>query len=156
LQTRVVHQRADDSPAAELDNATRDFYRDALRILDATGIRYCIAGAYAMAVHAGIVRHTKDLDVFLRHQDLQRALDGFARAGFGTERTHPHWLAKAFATDDHGGRDGDGAFVDLIFRAASGIWGVDDQWLDHAKPGDVVGRAAPICPRKNSSGPRRW
>src|SRR5439155_8916745 len=56
---------------------------------------------------------------------------------------HPHWLAKVFATEDC---DPNGAFIDLIFRAASGIWEVDDEWLDHAEPGDVVGRATPLCP----------
>src|SRR5947209_7715523 len=137
-----VHRPAD-SPAAKLDEPTRQFYRRALDILDATGIAYCVAGAYALAAHAGIVRHTKDLDIFLRRSDTQRAIDAFESAGYRTERTHPHWLAKAFATEDC---DESGAFIDLIFRAASGIWEVDDAWIAHARPGDVVGRVGPICP----------
>lgn len=134
--------RALATPADQLDRPTRDFYRQALQIMDDSGVRYCVAGAYALAAHAGIIRHTKDLDVFLRRQDMEQALAAFERAGFYTERTHPHWLAKVFAGPDRA----PDAFIDLIFRAASGIWEVDDAWLDHAFPGDVVGRTAPLCP----------
>ena len=126
------------SPSDHLDSATREFYLRSLDVLDRSGAPYCVAGAYALAAHAGIVRHTKDLDVFLRRGDLPRVLAAFERAGCRTERTHPHWLAKAFApppTD---------AFVDLIFRAASGIWEVDDEWVSHTRPGLVIGRTAPL------------
>ena len=129
-----------DGPGTKLDEPTRQFYLQAVTTIERAGVRYCVAGAYALAAHAGIVRHTKDLDIFLRRTDLPRVLERFEAAGFRTERTHPHWLAKAFANEPAD------AFVDLIFRAASGIWVVDDQWLDHAKPGPVLGRNAPLCP----------
>ena len=126
------------TPSDLLDDATRQFYLTALDVLDEAGIHYCVAGAYALAAHAGIVRHTKDLDVFLRRRDLPTATTALARAGCRIEHTHPHWLAKAFApppTD---------AFVDLIFRAASGIWEVDDEWVSHTRPGVVIGRTTPL------------
>lgn len=129
-----------DSPADKLDVPTRQFYRQSLDILDRSGVPYCVAGAYALAAHAGVVRHTKDLDIFLKRSDIDRVLEAFDRAGCRTERTHPHWLAKAFAPAPQD------AFVDLIFRAASGLWEVDDEWVSHAKPGPVVGRMAPLCP----------
>jgi hypothetical protein len=132
--------RVEPSPADLLDEATRQFYLSALDVLDGAGIRYCVAGAYALAAHAGIIRHTKDLDLFLKRDDMPRALAAFERSGWRTERTHPHWLGKAFAPEPVD------AFVDLIFRAASGMWEVDDEWLDHAVPGPVVGRMAPLCP----------
>lgn len=127
------------TPSDLLDAPTRDFYRESLRLLDESDTPYCVAGAYAMAAHAGIIRHTKDLDIFLRRSDLQKATEIFADAGYRIEHTHPHWLAKAFAqppTD---------AFIDFIFRAASGIWEVDDEWLARVTPGPVVGRTAPLC-----------
>jgi hypothetical protein len=129
------------SPSDQLDAATCQFYLRALEILDAAQIPYCVAGAYALAAYTGIVRHTKDLDVFLRRRDLPRARQAFEAAGFRTEATHPHWLAKVFADDAAAD-----AFVDLIFRAASGIWEVDDEWVNHAVPGTVVGRTAPLIP----------
>jgi hypothetical protein len=136
--THTNHQKP--SPWDLLDEPTRQFYLGALDLMDRSGIPYCVAGAYALAAHAGIVRHTKDLDLFLRREDLPRALEAFERAGYRTERTHPHWLAKAFSIDPPD------AFVDLIFRAAGGIWEVDAEWLRHAVPGPVVGRTAPLCP----------
>src|SRR5947209_6947488 len=108
------------SPADHLDEPTREFYRHALDIMDSSGLPYCVAGAYALAAHAGIVRHTKDLDIFLRRADVAKAMAAFKKAGYRAEHTHPHWLAKAFS-----GEPAD-AFVDLIFRAASGLWDVDD------------------------------
>lgn len=128
------------APDEYLDEPTRQFYLRAMDILDRSRVPYCVAGAYALAAHAGIVRHTKDLDVFLRREDTARATAAFEKAGYRTERTHPHWLAKAFA------REPADAFVDLIFRAASGLWDVDDEWLKHAVPGNVVGRTALLCP----------
>ena len=129
------------SPSDQLDAATCQFYLRTLGILDAAQIPYCVAGAYALAAYTGIVRHTKDLDVFIRRKDLPRARQAFEAAGFRTEATHPHWLAKVFADDASAD-----AFVDLIFRAASGIWEVDDEWVNHAVPGTVVGRTAPLIP----------
>ncbi len=129
------------APDELLDLPTRRFYLAALEVLDRSRVAYCVAGAYALAAHAGIVRHTKDLDIFLKREDVKRAMEAFEDAGYRTERTHPHWLAKAFANEPAAD-----AFVDLIFRAASGMWEVDDEWLGHARPGKVVGRLAPLCP----------
>ena len=135
-----MSEQATPTPADLLDIPTRQFYRHALDIMDGSGIPYCVAGAYALAAHAGIVRHTKDLDIFLKREDVGRAMRVFEEAGYRTDRTHPHWLAKVFS-----GEPAD-AFVDLIFRAASGLWDVDDPWLAASTPGDVIGRSAPLCP----------
>jgi hypothetical protein len=123
----------------QLDDQTKEFYVEALEILDESGVGYCVGGAYAMAYHAGLVRHTKDLDIFLRRDDLGGAMRAFEQAGYRTERTHPHWLGKAFSDEAD-------AFVDMIFRSANGLCAVDDEWLGHAEPGVVVGRKAPLCP----------
>jgi hypothetical protein len=129
-----------DEPASNLDQPTKDFYLQALDLLEHADIQYVVAGAYALAFHAGIVRHTKDLDVFIRRCDLPRAIDAFGRAGFRAERTHPHWLAKVFARHDPT------AFIDMIFRSANGLCDVDDNWLSRAIAGRVLGRPAPLCP----------
>src|SRR5687768_13558392 len=82
--------------AAVLDDQTLQFYLKALDIVEDAKIPYCLAGAYCLAYYAGIVRHTKDLDLFVREQDIPALEDAFEAAGYRTERTHPHWLAKAF------------------------------------------------------------
>lgn len=137
-------------PAAVLDAQTRQFYLWALDTLDEAGIRYVVAGAYALAYHAGIVRHTKDLDLFMKRQDVPRALEVLAeKGGCRTEWAHPHWLAKAYAKDVD-------AFLDFIFRSANGTCPVDDAWLDAACPGDVLGRPTPLCPAEEIIWSKAW
>ena len=136
--------------AEGLDAETRAFYMRAMDLLDGSGVAYCVGGAYGLAHYAGIVRHTKDLDVFLRAEDLPRVLKLFESSGYATELTHPHWVAKAFSGEGDapavGGATRGGAFVDFIFRSGNGLWPVDREWLDHVVPGRVLGRPGPLCP----------
>ena len=46
--------------------ATVEFYLQAMKILDRSGVPYLVGGAYALACYTGIVRHTKDFDTFMR------------------------------------------------------------------------------------------
>jgi hypothetical protein len=140
--------------AASLDAPTRQFYLRALDAVEAAGVRYVVAGAYALAYHAGIVRHTKDLDLFVRRQDVPLALESLEKTlGARSDWAHPHWLAKSWANE----RDNtDGAFVDFIFRSANGMCEVDDAWLDSACPGDVLGRPTPLCPVEEIIWSKAW
>jgi len=74
-----------------------------------------VGGAYALKTHTGIWRDTKDLDLFLRKDQVGGALQVLARAGYRTELTDPLWLAKAFSGP---------YFIDLIFSSetASPSW----------------------------------
>ena len=132
-------QERNGDPSDTLDAETKAFYLRALDILDRSGANYVVGGAYAMAYHAGIIRHTKDLDVFLRRDELPRALKAFEGAGYRTELTHPHWLGKAYNHDDD-------AFVDLIYASGNGLCRVDDEWINHPVHGEVIGRHASLSP----------
>lgn len=119
-----------------LDPKTEAFYRDALRRLNEAGMRYLVGGAYAFAAYTGIVRHTKDLDLFLTPADSEAALDLLAEAGYRIERTDPIWLGKIFSED---------AFVDLIFRSGNGISEVDRTWFERAPEGRILGIPVRLC-----------
>jgi len=80
-------------------------------------------GAYALRQYAGIVRDTKDLDVFCLPVDHPRILAVLAAAGYETQVAHPIWLAKAFCGDD---------FVDIIFSSGNSVCTVDDVWCSQA------------------------
>src|SRR5918911_233606 len=69
---------------------------------------FLVGGAYALACYTGISRQTKDVDFFLRAGDVDSALVAFQNAGYDTEKTFPHWLAKVHAKDN---------LVDLIYAA---------------------------------------
>jgi hypothetical protein len=122
----------------ELDAVTREFYLRAMNLLEEAGVGYMVGGAYSLAHHAGIVRHTKDLDLFVRRDDRFRALEVLERqGGYRTEMVFPHWLGKAFDND---------AFVDIIFGSGNGLTRVDEEWFAHAVDGVALGRPARLCP----------
>ncbi len=79
-----------------------------------------MGGAYALAKHAGIERHTKDLDIFVYRRDRDVILDALSAAGYRTEVSFPHWLAKAY---------GDDGFIDVIYSSGNGVVEVDDEWF---------------------------
>jgi hypothetical protein len=109
----------------------------ALRALNAHGVPYVVAGAYAYFEYTGIYRDTKDLDVFLRRRDLDAAFEALARDGWRTELTDPVWLAKGFRGE---------WFVDLIFSSGNGVAVVDDLWFEHARAGRVMGEPCLVAP----------
>lgn len=132
-----------------LDKATLDFYLRAMDVLDASGVPYLVGGAYALASHAGIVRHTKDLDVFVRPADAERALAALAQRGrWRIDRVFPHWLAKAYDTSGLTGPavGDDPPFVDVIYGSGNGLCAVDDEWFANAVEGQALGRPAKLCP----------
>ena len=137
LPERIQALAAQQGVPEELDPRTRAFYLHAMEVLEAANVPYLVGGAYSLAYHAGIVRHTKDLDLFVRASEATRALDALEAAGYRTERVFPHWLAKAFWED---------AFVDIIYGSGNGLCEVDDEWVNNAVEGEALGRPARLCP----------
>jgi hypothetical protein len=121
----------------DLTLETQGFYRRAVQILNGAAIPFLVGGAYALAHRAGIVRHTKDFDVFLRPKDCRRALRAFGEAGYRTELTFAHWLGKVFCGED---------FVDVIFSSGNGVVKVDDLWFEHAEAARFLGEPVLLCP----------
>jgi hypothetical protein len=122
---------------AHLAPATAAFYRAVVDILSRSGARFLIGGAYALGHYTGIARHTKDFDVFVLPEDVDRILSTLAEAGYCTDLTFPHWLGKIHQDD---------AFVDIIFSSGNGIARVDETWFRHAAEGEILGRELRLCP----------
>jgi hypothetical protein len=123
------------TPLTSPDKA--ELYRQALEMLNRSGVPYLVGGTYAFHYYAGIARATKDFDIFVRPQDLQRVLDVLVRLGFKTEVAFSHWLAKAFSGD---------RFIDIIYNSGNGIVEVDDEWFAHAVDEEVLGVPVRLCP----------
>ena len=121
----------------ELDQGTRDFYVRTLTVLNEAGMPYLVGGAYAMGTLAGIERHTKDIDVFARERDRDAILRVLESAGYRTEVTFPHWLAKAWIVE---------RFVDVIYCSGNGVAAVDDEWFEHAVDAELLGIPVRLCP----------
>jgi hypothetical protein len=121
----------------ELDQGTRDFYVRTLTVLNGAGVPYLVGGAYSLATLAGIERHTKDMDIFVRQGDRDRILRALEAAGYRTEITFPHWLAKAWIVE---------RFVDVIYRSGNGVAAIDDDWFAHARESELLGIPVRLCP----------
>jgi len=109
-----------------------------MAVLEQAGVAFMVGGAYAFAHYTGIVRHTKDFDLFILPGDFDAALAALAAAGYPVERNFPHWLGKAYGDD--------GSFVDLIFGSGNGLTRVDEGWFRHARRGEVLGVAVRLIP----------
>jgi hypothetical protein len=123
-----------------LDPVGAAFYREILEALNRSDIPFLVGGAYSFARYTGIERHTKDFDIFIMREDLDRTLELFGRSDCRTERTF-HWLAKAYRGEH---------FIDVIYSGASGIAHVDAAWFAHGVPDEVLGVPVRLCPAEET------
>jgi predicted nucleotidyltransferase len=108
---------------------------DAIAALEAAELPYLLVGGVASTL-LGRPRSTDDVDIFVRAEDADQALELLARAGFTTERTNPKWIFKA---EKHG------IAIDLVFWLKGGIT-VDDEMLARAGEGELAGRRVRVIP----------
>ncbi len=123
--------------ARKARSSPNDFHLRSVAALQDAKVPFLIGGAYVVEVYAGVSRRTKDFDLFIRPQHADAALNALARAGYETELTSSHWLAKA-----RRGRD----YVDLIFRAGNGLCEVDDSWFERAQDHELLGLHVKLSP----------
>jgi hypothetical protein len=124
-----------------VETPSRAFYREAMEILQRSGVPFLVGGAFAFLHQAGIDKNTKDLDLFVRPGDVQRLLEVCSSAGYEADLVYPHWLAKIRSRE---------AFIDVIFNSGNGIATVDDGWFEHARVREVVGIEVRIAPAEES------
>ena len=105
-------------------------YREALVVLNASGVKYAVGAAFARYVYTSIWRQTKDLDIFIKPADLKQALDALQLAGFMNEVKDRTWLAKAWK---------EGHFLDLIFGTGHGQLPIDDGSFEGSQQEKVLG-----------------
>src|SRR5947207_6044686 len=122
--------------ASKTKRRLNDFYLRSMAALRDADVPFLIGGAYVMEMCANVSRRTKDFDLYVRPYHVDAALGALAHAGFNTEATSPHWLAKA-----RHGRD----YVDLIFRAGNGLCEVDDSWFARAHDDELLGLPVKLC-----------
>jgi hypothetical protein len=120
-----------------IPDAEREIYRRALEALNAAGVPYIVAGAYAIYEHTGIYRKTKDLDLFFEPSSVLDAARALRSAGFVTRLEDAHWLAKATAGE---------YFVDLIYGMGNGIAFIDEGWIRNSRPGILAATPVRIAP----------
>jgi len=113
------------------------FYAESLRLLDASGIPFLVAGTFAVNCYTGINRMTKDLDIFCKAGDFPRVLLHFRDHGFDTEIEDERWLAKVRRDD---------CFFDVIFGSAATVVTVTEQWFQESHPAELYGVRVNLTP----------
>jgi hypothetical protein len=102
----------------------------AIALLQDGGVPFVVGGAYAMFHYTGVVRYTKDLDLFLPRAEEGRARELLSDAGWATRVHEPAWLSKAFHGD---------TLVDLIHGSGNGLIEVDGAWVERGVSARVLG-----------------
>lgn len=121
--------------AAPLPPEAASLYRDVLLAMNGHGIPYAVAGAFALQKYTGIWRMTKDLDLFIKAEDIPPALAYLGQQGFLCETLDAVWLSKA-----HRGE----YFVDLISGMSNAVIVVDDSWMRRTQPATIAGITSQI------------
>jgi Uncharacterised nucleotidyltransferase len=109
----------------------------ALRALAEAKVPVLVGGAFAFTHYTGIIRNTKDLDLFVRAADLDAALSALRTAGFETTVPFTHWLAKARL---------ESLSMDIIFASGNGTGGADDEWFQYARDSRLYGEPIRLMP----------
>lgn len=135
FERRAVERKASGEDVAS--PAAQAFYARVMHTLRAADVGFLVGGTYAFTPYTGIVRSSKDFDIFVRSDDIGRAVAVLGRAGLRTDMTFPHWLAKVFYKR---------YFVDLIFNSGNGMTPVDEQWFTHAPNAVVLGIPVQLVP----------
>ncbi|HEY8570955.1 nucleotidyltransferase [Phenylobacterium sp.] len=113
------------------------FYAESLKLLTESGIPFLLSGTYAVTAYTGIVRPTKDLDVFCKAGDYPRILAFFQDRGYRTDVEDERWIAKVWS---------DNRFFDVIFAMSNGTAPITDEWFENNDTITVYGTEAKITP----------
>ena len=109
--------------------------QDALRERD---VPFVLIGGIPSAVY-GRPRGTDDLDLFVRPEDKDAALDALAERGYDTDKKEPDWIYKAMK--EH-------VLCDVIFRAQGDFY-LDDEMISRAVGAEFKGKKVTLVPRED-------
>ena len=71
-----------------------EFYIKGLKLLAESDAPFLLCGTYAVTAYTGIVRPTKDLDIFCKASDYPRILSFFRDRGYQIAVEDERWIAK--------------------------------------------------------------
>lgn len=113
------------------------FYTTSLKLLNTWDIPYLLSGTYALTCHTGVVRPTKDIDVFCKPGDAPRLLARFKAEGYRVSVEDDRWIAKVWSGDN---------FFDVIFNMSSASVPITDAWFTEVFTAEVYGSQVRLTP----------
>ena|SRR5436190_388327 len=127
--------------AAAIPQSEWRTYRLALDAMREVGLRFMIGGGFAFAAYTGRWRDTKDIDLYVKPQDRQSAIEALTRAGFEDYyRRLPYdrkWIYRGIRSD---------VIVDIIWAMANQRAQVDNSWLQRAPVLSIRGEKLSVIP----------
>lgn len=98
------------------------------------GVDFMVGGAFAVYHYTNWWRNTHDLDIYVVHEDVERAAKVLASVGFADlgEQAPGDWQWIY-----HSGKDG--LILDVIWRFANLANYITDDWFDRASTGEFLG-----------------
>jgi len=113
------------------------FYTKSLKLLKQSDIPFLLSGTYALSCYTGMVRPTKDLDVFCKVSDGPRILSFFKEKGYKIEVEDDRWIGKVW-----NGKN----FFDVIWNISSASIPVNDDWFEKEYEVEVYGTLVRVTP----------
>jgi hypothetical protein len=119
-----------------IPESEREVYREALGVLNRSGVPCVVSGLYAIHAYTGVYRETKDLDLLMEPAVVLDAARALKEAGFRVKLEETHWLAKALK----------GAQIDLIYGMANGLGFIDGEWYRNSRPAILAATPVRVAP----------
>lgn len=126
-----------DASAFDPPPNSQGFYTDSLRLLGKSGVPYLLSGTYALSCHTGIIRPTKDMDVFCKAGDAPRLLAWFKQHGYEIEVEDDRWIGKVWQGEH---------FFDVIYNLSSASIPVTEDWFRDTYEVEIYGSIVPVTP----------
>ena len=114
-----------------------EFYTEVIELLASSEIPFLLSGTYALACYTGIVRPTKDVDVFATAGDCLKILSYFKQKGYDVEIVDERWLARITRGD---------IFVDVIFNMPTASTHVTEDWFENSPRAELFGSQVHLVP----------
>jgi len=119
----MIHQPLTPPEEFEAPGSSEGFYTEVIHLMAESGIPFLLSGTYALSCYTGIIRPTKDVDVFAKAGDALRMLSYFKERGFDVQIVDDRWLARVTRGEQ---------FVDIITNMPTSATHVTDEWFHEA------------------------
>jgi hypothetical protein len=116
----MIHEPLTPPQEFAAPESTEAFYAEVIRLMAESEIPFLLSGTYALSCYTGIVRPTKDVDVFAKAGDALRILTYFQERGFNVQVVDERWLYRVTRGE---------LFVDVITNMPTSSTHVADDWF---------------------------
>lgn len=103
-----------------MNTPAEKFYSKILQILHESTIPFMVGGTYAFSKYTGIVRPTKDFDIFTTTGHFLQILTTFRKLGLDVVINDDRWLARV---------QNEAAYADVIFNVAHPLLPITEAWF---------------------------